>query len=197
MEELLTLIAAGSLIPVISFIVKKLIVDKAFEFMKDEISIKDKNGKEIKFIASTGISNEEIKIIFESELKFEAEVQKSINKFIHVHNKFDLKLSHGKYIDFLLSYDDKKIGIEAKSNVARFKAKWISDYFKENSEIDELIMIIDSRIPESFLKEVDRFDYSKKVKFISSPRGKGLAKSISNVLEADLGLKKALQRTSR
>lgn len=197
MEELLTLIAAGSLIPAISFLVKKIIIDKAFEVMENEISIKDKNGKVLKFIASSNISNEDVKIIFESELNFEAEVKKNINKFIHEHKKHNFELSYGKYIDFLLSYDDKKIGIEAKSNASRFKAKWISDYFKENIEIDELIMILDSKIPDSFLKEVDNLDSSKKVKFISSPRGKGLAKSISNVLEADLGLNKALHRTSR
>lgn len=194
MEELFTLIAAGALIPTISLLVKKLIVDRAFEILENEISIKDKNGKELKFIAN---SNEDVKAIFESELNFEKEVKKNINKFIHAHKKYDFELSNGKYIDFLLSYGDKNIGIEAKSNINRFKAKWISDYFKENIEIDELVIILDSKVPESFLKEIENFDYRKKIKFISSPRGKGLSQSINNVLEADLGLNKALQRTNR
>jgi len=194
MEELLTLISAGALIPGISLLVKKFIVEKAFKALDNEMSIKDKNGKEFKFIAN---SNEDVKAIFESELNFESEVKKKINKFIYAHKKYDFELSSGKYIDFLLCYGDKKIGIEAKSDINRFRAKWISDYFKENVEIDELVMILDSRVPESFLKEIEDLDYRKKIKFISSPRGKGLSQSINNVLEADLGLNKALQRTSR
>lgn len=194
MEEILTLFAAGVLIPAISFLVKEFIVDKAFNALKNEISIKDKNGKVIKFIANY---NEDVKTIFETELNFEAEVKKNIDKFISSHKKHNFELSQGKYIDFLLSYRGKQIGIEAKSNADRFKAKWISDYFKENIEIDELIMIIDSKIPDGLLKEVDRLDNKKRIKFISSPRGKGLSRSINNVLEADLGLNKALQRTSR
>lgn len=194
MEELLTLIAAGAMIPAISILVKKLIVDKAFDVLDHEISIKDKNGKELKFVAN---SNEDVKAIFEAELNFEAEVKRNINKFIHTHKNLNFELSNGKYIDFLLSYGNKNIGIEAKSNADRFRAKWISEYFKENIEIDELIMVVDSKVPQSLLTEVDRLSGSKKVKFISSPRGKGLSNSMNNVLETDFGLNKALKRTNR
>lgn len=197
MDELLTIIVAGSLIPAISFLVKRFVVDRAFSVLENEISIKDKDGKVFKFIVNSDTSSEEVKNIFESELQFEADVKRSIDNFIRSHNKYEFILSHGKNLDFLLLHNDRKIGIEAKSNANRFKAKWISSYFEENKDIDELIMIIDSKIPEDFLKEVEKFGKNKKVKFISSPRGKGLSTSLKNVLEADLGLNKALQRTSR
>jgi hypothetical protein len=194
MEELLTIIAAGSLIPAVSFLFKTLIVDKVFDALENDISIKDKDGKELRFIAN---SSDDIKAIFESELSFGKDVEKCINKFIRIHKEYSFELSSGKYIDFLLLCDDKRIGIEAKSNANRFRAKWISDYFKENIEIDELIMILDSKIPGSLIEEVESRGLGKKVKFISSPKGKGLSELINNVLEADLGLNKALQRTSR
>ncbi|MBV7439698.1 hypothetical protein [Aeromonas sp. sif2416] len=187
MDELSTLIIAGSLIPAISFLVKKFIVDKIFSGLENEISIKDVNGKIIKFTVNTNTSNEEIRDIFESELQFEETVERNLNDFIRSHSKHKIQLSHGKNIDFLLHYNNKKIGIEAKANANRFKAKWISNYFKENKDIDELIIIINSKIPHDFIKEINNND---RIKFISSPKGKGLSKSINNVLEADLKLNK-------
>jgi hypothetical protein len=192
MEELLTLIAAGSLIPAISIIIKKYIIDKVFEVSKNEITIKDKVGKEFKILIDAKDSDTEIKKIFETEIKFESEVQKILNKFIYNHKKLKLQLSSGNNLDFLLDFNDRIIGIEAKTHAEHFKAKWISNYFKENSEIDELIMIIDSKIPQSFLQEVSGFQKNQKVKFISSPRSKDLSKSINNLLEADLGINKIL-----
>ncbi|SFP80191.1 hypothetical protein [Pseudomonas borbori] len=197
MDELLALITAGALIPAISLLVKKLIIDNAFKALENEISIKDKDGKEFKFVVNSNATSNEIRDIFESELKFESSVKKSLENFINTHKKNNLHLSHGKNLDFLLRHNDRRIGIEAKSNANKFKAKWILNYFKENNEIDELIMIIDSKIPETLLKEVNNFDKGKKIKFISSPGGRGLSKSINNVLEADLGINKTLHRTSR
>jgi cell fate (sporulation/competence/biofilm development) regulator YlbF (YheA/YmcA/DUF963 family) len=197
MNELLAVIAAGALIPAISLIVKKLIVDRIFEGRESEISIRGKDGKEFKLLLDSGASSEELRDIFESEIEFEAEVKKNLERFIRSHEKYDLKLSNGKQVDFLLFSNGRRIGIEAKSNADRFKAKWISSYFKESSGIDELIMILDSKIPENFLNEVKTYDKNMKVKFISSPRGKELSKSIGNVLETELGLNKSLHRTSR
>ncbi|MNE49903.1 hypothetical protein D3C80_1444530 [compost metagenome] len=82
------------------------------------------------------------------------------------------------------------IGIEAKSNADIFKAKWISDYFKESDDIDELIMIVNSKIPAEYIDEVKKLNDGKKVIFISAPRGKEMYRLLNNVLVIGLGINK-------
>ncbi|MNG66275.1 hypothetical protein D3C81_1120500 [compost metagenome] len=190
MEELTSLLLAGALIPTIAIIVRKLIVDKVFEKLGNEILVKDKNGKELKFITNSSISSKYVRDVFESELNFEAEVKKNIHKFIGSHSRLGFKLSSGKNIDFILSRGDKMIGIEAKSNADIFKAKWISDYFKESDDIDELIMIVNSKIPAEYIDEVKKLNDGKKVIFISAPRGKEMYRLLNNVLVIGLGINK-------
>lgn len=190
MDDFLSLLLMGSIIPTLAFVVKKVIIEKAISTLWNEFSIKSENGKELKFIAKIDISSNEIKKIIESELSFETEVKKHLSHFITSHKKLDLELSHGKYVDFIMSYGDRIIGIEAKSNAERFNAKWISEYFKENDGINDLIMIVDSKIPMKIINEVKQFDSDKRIRLISSPKGKDLSKLIDNVLTTDLGLKK-------
>jgi len=190
MDEFSSLLLIGSIIPALAFFIKKIIIDKTLNTLANEFSIKSENGKELKFIAKSDISGSEIKKIVESEMNFETEVKKHLSHFITSNKKLNLELSHGKYVDFIVTQGDKIIGIEAKSNAERFKAKWISDYFKENNEISELILIIDSKIPNEIITEIEGCNSAGKIKLISSPNGKNLYKLINNVLSIDLGLKK-------
>jgi hypothetical protein len=200
MEELLALIAAGSLIPAIAFLSKKLIIEKILEHTKKEILITDQNGKKSKYLVEFNMPSEEINKIFEKEIKFEKQVKSSLDKYISQHRKMKLKISEEKTFDFLISFENKRIGVEAKASASNFKANWISDYFSKDSNAEKLIMIFDSKIPESLTEKIMHSEYKNKVKFISSPRGKGLNETIENVLNSELGepkLNKALQRTSR
>lgn len=200
MEELLALIAAGSLIPAIAFFSKKLIIEKILDHAKKEISITNQKGKKTKYLVEFNVTGEEISKIFEKELKFEEQVKSSLNKYISQHKNMNLKISEAKTFDFLIAFDNKKIGVEAKASTENFKAKWISDYFSKDSNAEKLIMIFESKIPESLTNEIRDSKYKNKVKLVSSPRGKGLSETIENVLNSELGeskLNKALQRTSR
>lgn len=200
MEELLALIAAGSLIPAIAFFSKKFIIEKLLDHLKKEVLITDKNGKKTKYVVEFKTNDEEISRIFDKEIEFEKQVKNSLRKYISHHKKMNLKISEEKIFDFLISFEDQKIGIEAKSSAENFNASWISDYFAKGSNAEKLIMIFDSKIPESLTKKISGSKYENKVKLISSPRGKGLSERIESVLNGEFGepkLNKALQRTSR
>ncbi|EJD6084789.1 TPA: hypothetical protein KEY91_002714 [Proteus mirabilis] len=190
MDELISLFLAGAMIPTIAILVKKFLVDRAFKKIQSEILVKNKDGKKLKFFTTLNVTDEEVKKIFESELNFEINVKKNIDKFIAAHKNLNFELSNGKYVDFILSYADKVIAIEAKSNANLFKAEWISDYFKENADVDELIMIINSKIPKEFIEEKNKLSNGKKISFIAAPREKELNKLLTNVLVNGLGLKK-------
>ena len=188
MDDILSIILFGSIVPAVSYLIKILVIDNVFNYTKNEILLKSKEGKEFRYIVGLNESNEDIRKLFEDELKFEKLVEKNLYRFIKSHNLVDYHLTEGKRLDFLLSVNDRKIGIEAKSNVEHFKTKWVSSYFKENNDIDELIMIVNSKIPNDFMDEINKAEGSK-VKFISSSNNRGLTKSINNILELDLGLR--------
>lgn len=194
MNEIFSLIAAGTLIPAISVTIKIIVIDGLLNRVKREISITDAVGKEFKIVMNATASNDDLRKAFESEVRFESEVKRHLDSFIRTHKNYDLQLSSGNKLDFLLECNSKRIGIEAKANPKQFKAKWIYEYFENNNDIDELIMIIDSKVPESFLLETSKNEIHKKIKFISSPRGKGLSKSIENVLWTELNIKNELEK---
>ncbi|HBC6188920.1 TPA: hypothetical protein KEW13_001847, partial [Proteus mirabilis] len=81
MDELISLFLAGAMIPTIAILVKKFLVDRAFKKIQSEILVKNKDGKKLKFFTTLNVTDEEVKKIFESELNFEINVKKNIDKF--------------------------------------------------------------------------------------------------------------------
>ncbi|MFV8570243.1 hypothetical protein ACNQ6O_03440 [Marinobacter sp. SBS5] len=200
MEDFLTLLAAGSLISAAAFITKNLVSEKLLNFVNKEISISDKRGKKTKFFVKFNTPDEEVFKLLDRELEFEKKVKNALNKYIRSHKEIDLNLSEESTFDFLVSSEDKKIGFEAKSSINSFKAEWIRDYFNENSEISELIMVVESEVPDNIFNEIKHSELGGKVKFVSSPQGTNLNQSIENILNSELPklqLNKSLLRTSR
>lgn len=187
MEEVLSLIIAGVLIPSIAFLSKKIIIEKLLHKSKVGMIIKGENGREIKYLVESKTTGEQLRKIYESELKFEEQVKKSLKKYIELNRSLNLVLNEEKLVDYLIEYNDKKIGVEAKLNTKNFKAKWISDYFSNNSDTDEIIIIFRTKVSEEFKSEINKSQYKDRVKLISSPKGKGLTKLIENILNTEFG----------
>ncbi len=186
MEDFLTLLAAGSLISATAFITKNLVSEKLLKFLNKEISISDERGKKTKFIVKFNTPDEDVYKLLEKELEFEKKVKNSLNKYIRNHKEIDLNLSEENTFDFLVSFDDKKIGFEAKSSIKSFKTEWIKDYFAKNSDISELIMVLESDIPNNIFNEIKRSELGEKVKFVSSPMGANLNQSIETILNSEI-----------
>lgn len=198
MDDMIVVLAAGALIPLIAIFVKSIVIDRFFERTMKELILKSSDGKIKKFMVKANASESEVKEILDSELYYEEMVKKSINKYINSHKKFNLSLHEGKHIDFLLENQDSKIGIEAKASIENFKSDWLKNYFEENKAIDELIFIANSKISESLIKEMNNLQKDYRLKFISSPNGKNLNKTIENVLDTEFnnkGLNKASKGT--
>lgn len=186
MEDFLTLLAAGSLISATAFITKNLVSEKLLKFLNKEISISDERGKKTKFFVKFNTPDEDVYKLLEKELEFERKVKSALNKYIRSHKEIDLNLSDENTFDFLVSFDDKKIGFEAKSSINSFKAEWIKDYFTKNSEISELIMVLESEIPNNIFNEIKRSELGEKVKFVSSTEGANLNQSIETILNSEI-----------
>jgi hypothetical protein len=200
MEDLLTLLAVGSLISVVTFVARLLVTEKLLKYIHKEVAVADKFGKTTKFFVRFNTPDEDIYKLLDREIDFEGKVKKSLAKYINSHKELNLKLSEENTFDFLLSVNNKKIGLETKSSINSFKPEWIWDYFTKNSDISELIMILDEKVPESLIQEIRRNELGGKVKLVSSPRGKNLSQSLENILNSEipkLELDKAVQRTSR
>ncbi|MDP4530506.1 hypothetical protein Q9252_00045 [Marinobacter salarius] len=199
MEDLLTLLAAGSLISAAAFITRNLVSEKLLRFINKEVSIVDKEGKKTKFIVKFNTPDEDIYKLLDRELEFEGKVKNSLTNYINKHKEIDMNLSEENTFDFLISFDNTKIAFEAKSSIESLKTKWIEDYFIENNEISELIMVLETEVPDNIMKEIRRSELGDKVKFISSLQGRDLSQSIENILNSEipkLQLNKTLQRTN-
>ncbi|ENC9835243.1 hypothetical protein ABLG28_001498 [Vibrio fluvialis] len=190
MDSLLAALAAGSLIPTIAFVIKKLLVDQIFKNLSKEIKIESSNGKSRNYLVGADVDEKEILRIIESEFDFESVVEKSLNQYIKKNKKNNLKINNDYFADFIVENEGKKIAIEAKSNFDNFKANWAKKYINESSDINELIFVVNSKISEQIRKDIEREIGNSKVKFISSPNGRKLNQSLENLLNNEFKIKK-------
>ena len=93
MEDLLTLLAAGSLISAAAFITRNLVSEKLLRFINKEVSIVDKEGKKTKFIVKFNTPDEDIYKLLDRELEFEGKVKNSLTNYINKHKEIDMNLS--------------------------------------------------------------------------------------------------------
>ncbi|EGQ9994412.1 hypothetical protein FR279_22610, partial [Vibrio vulnificus] len=82
MDSLVAALAAGSLIPTIAFVIKKLIVDQVFKNISKEIRIESSSGKSRYYLVNADVDEKEILRIIESEIDFESVVEKSLIQYI-------------------------------------------------------------------------------------------------------------------
>lgn len=186
MDEMILAIIAGSLIPAIALITKKLVIDKVFNNINREIEIKTSSGKTRNYIIN-GKADEKIIIqLLESEINFELVVEKYIKNYINKSKHKDLSLSDGSHVDFILEINGKKVAVEAKENLDHFKANWAKNYLSDNKDINDIIFIVNSKISTKVMNNIENAIGSRNVKFISSPDGRGLNESLKNLLNTEL-----------
>lgn len=190
MDGLIAALAAGSLIPTIAFVIKKLIVDQVFKNISKEIRIESSNGKSRHYLVSADVDEKEILRIIESEIDFESVVERSLTQYIKKNKKNNFKINSDYCADFIVENDGKKIAIEAKSNFDNFKANWARKYINEESDINELIFVVNSKISNEIRKDIEREIGNSHVKFISSPNGRNLSQSLENLLNNEFKIKK-------
>lgn len=190
MDSLIAALAAGSLIPAIAFLLKKLIVDQVFKNITKEIKIESRNGKSRNYLVNADVDEKEILRIIESEIDFELMVEKSLNNYIKNNKKNSVKINSDYFADFIVENNGKKIAIEAKSNFDNFKANWAKKYINDSSDINELIFVVNSKISDQIRKDIEREIGNSKVKFISSPNGRKLNQSLENLLNNEFKIKK-------
>ncbi|ENK1960118.1 hypothetical protein [Vibrio cholerae] len=190
MDSLVAALAAGSLIPTIAFVIKKLIVDQVFKNISKEIRIESSNGKSRYYLVNADVDEKEILRIIESEIDFESVVEKSLIQYIKKNKKNNFKINNNYCADFIVENDGKKIAIEAKSNFDNFKANWAKKYINEASDINELIFVVNSKISDEIRKDIEREIGNSHVKFISSPNGHKLNQSLENLLNNEFKIKK-------
>ncbi|MCS0082271.1 hypothetical protein NDJ28_07465 [Vibrio alginolyticus] len=190
MDSLIAALAAGSLIPAIALLLKKLIVDQVFKNITKEIKIESRNGKSRNYLVNADVDEKEILRIIESEIDFELMVEKSLNNYIKNNKKNSVKINSDYFADFIVENNGKKIAIEAKSNFDNFKANWAKKYINDSSDINELIFVVNSKISDQIRKDIEREIGNSKVKFISSPNGRKLNQSLENLLNNEFKIKK-------
>ncbi|RWX52744.1 hypothetical protein [Photobacterium chitinilyticum] len=190
MDSLIAVLAAGSLIPTIAIIIKKLVIDQVFKNINKEIKIESSSGKSRNYLVNADIDEREIMRIIESEIDFEMVVRKSLNKYINKNRKQKLTVLDDYNADFIVEMDGKKVAVEAKSNLDNFKAIWAKHYIDGNENINELILVVNSKISEQIRLDIEDAIGDSRVKFISSPNGRRLNESLENLLNTEFKIKK-------
>lgn len=191
MEGLIASLLAGAIIPAIAILIKKCVIDQAFKKYNREIIIESSTGKSRKYLFSGDIDEREILKAINSEIVFENLVRRSIENYIKKHDGDNLKIINDLSADFVLEKEGKKIAIEAKSDLNNFKANWAKDYLDVNSDINEVLIVVNSIISDEIKAGIEREIGGSRAKFIVSPNGRKLNQSLENHFNTEFNFKKA------
>jgi hypothetical protein len=170
MDEFTSVILAGSIIPVIAVLIKKLLIDNLFNNSRKEVIIKSENGKTSNFTVSTHDIEKEISEYLKSMKELEKEVQKTLLKIVN-ENK-DLNLHYEKRLnkyDFSIANDDIKIFIDMTSNLKN-KKSIINEHKKNDINKNNKFILISQN--NKIKKELDEID--ENLSFISFSNKKNL-----------------------
>jgi hypothetical protein len=156
MDELTSIILAGSIIPVIAMLIKKLLIENLFNNSKKELIIKSENGRESSLTVNAHDIEKELSEYLKSKKELEKEVQKTLLKIIN-DNK-DLKLHYEKRLnkyDFSIANDDVEIFIDMISSLKNKKSIINEHKKKDISKNNKFILISQNNKIKKALDEVD------------------------------------------
>jgi hypothetical protein len=186
MDEVMLSAAASLLVSVIApylvYILKRKITKSP---QKRVLEITDSDGRDRTIIHVGKFDKEHIKSTLTNEYDFEKKIENSLKKYKRNHHK-DFEFKRNKTVDFLLKINGKIIAIEAKSGNNVPSERNYKKLKNNHPEIDELIFLFNSEIPESYL---NRYRNQKGIQFISAPREKGLEAKITNILNQEFARK--------
>jgi hypothetical protein len=172
---------ASIVAPYIVYLVKRNIKNTPNERV---LEITDSEGRDRTIVHVGKFDKENIKSALISEYDFENKIENSLKKYKKNHKDFEFK--RNKTVDFLVKMNGKIIALEAKSGNNIPSDRYYKKLKSSHPEIDELIFLFNSEIPESYLA---RYKNRKDIKFISAPREKGLEAKINNILNQELARK--------
>ena len=149
------------------------------------LKITDENGKIKRVIHVGSLSSESIQPLLMEEYLFEDKVEKILNNYKKSRENFNFERNHS--VDFILKFNGKIIALEVKTKLNKPSGKYLDFLKRSHPNVNELMFIFNSEIPAEYL---EAYKDRKEVKFISSPREKGLTEKLYNVLDS-LGAVKA------
>ena len=86
-------------------------------------------------------------------------------------------------VDFLLKVPGHVIGLEVKTNYSLPSKKYFDTVKQSHPELDQLIFLFNSEIPNKFLETYENDNF---VKFISSPQEKKLSEELISILNKSM-----------
>lgn len=183
-----TLISAlvGALVPTIAYIIKRTFIDKKFSEKDREVIINDSKGVSSNIIINGEISVDKIKDHLNEIYNLEKELKKALDFYKKSNSKIVYK--NNKFVDYIVEHEGKIIGIEAKTSKNIPSKSYLENLKKEHPEIDDLIYVFNSKVPQEYLS---KYQNNNKIKFISSPNGKQLKEKITNILNSEFRVDKA------
>ena len=175
---------AGVAVPLVFYFAKKSMTSKV-SHKRTLLKIIDENGKIKRLMHVGNLSAESIQPLLMEEYLFEDKVEKILNNYKKTHANFNFQRNHS--VDFIIELNSKIIALEVKTKLNQPSNKYLDFLKKSHPDVNELMFLFNSEIPTEYL---DIYKDKKEVKFISSPREKGLAEKLFNVLDS-LGAVKA------
>lgn len=175
--SLLASVIAGFAVPFVYYFFKK-----RFEWQDSRkeklLTITDENGKVRNIIMHGGVTPKNIQPLLMEEFLFENKVEKILNSYKNSHKNFNFQRNHS--VDFLLRINDKVIALEVKTGKNKPTRQYVEFLKETHPDVNELMFLFNSDIPSEYL---DAYKGRNEVKFISSPREKGLTQKLFNVLD--------------
>lgn len=180
MDEMIISVAVAILIPVIAFLAQKGL-EKTFKNKTTHLILKDSYGKEQKITYTGKITLDAIQKIVKKEHTFESKVEQILKKYMRKNKGFSFNRNHS--VDFLLKVPGHVIGLEVKTNYSLPSKKYFDTVKQSHPELDQLIFLFNSEIPNKFLETYENDNF---VKFISSPQEKKLSEELISILNKSM-----------
>lgn len=181
MDNFIIGISFGVLIASISPLLKTLVA-RIFKNKEKEMVVKESTGKETIITVKSNATPETIRESYVNYLNFERNIENALKAYQNINN--DFKFYPGVKVDFIGEYGNKRIAIEAKTNTKNLH-EMIAKYWESEPNINELILVVNSKVPQTFIEKNKHLSFANAVKFISAPEVDNLQQSLSNALDKE------------
>ncbi len=148
---------------------------------EQEIIIKSLDGKEETLSVKDGTNETQILSALRKERDLEESIYNILKTYTYPIENSTIKL--GKFIDFIANIDNKKLGIEVKSNLSHLNIDKVNKYFSEESDLEKLLIFTTSTIPDKLIKRTKRLVDSNKIKYVTLNDEDEREQQIKKILE--------------
>ncbi|HAV5317764.1 hypothetical protein ABTP12_14785 [Acinetobacter baumannii] len=179
------LVLLAIILPGIIFLFNKFVINKILEKKMKTIIFSTKNGKEEDVIVTFNSDEAEINKEIKKFIEFEDSVYKLIKNELSIYPNVNVLI--GKYADFIIEYNDKRIAIECKSNLNHINKKSLERYFKDEGGVENLIFVSKNIVKNNIKNSIEK-SYSN-IDFIDNFDGSGKARdNLIDEIKKDLNI---------